>query len=136
MEHSALSGCLHPIPRPPPRHLGNPLERRQKECKSQRKWRTSRKGEALNQHDQSSYELTETEIHTRGPDEATPRPLHIHYGFHVSASVECLSVGMSGSLILVPSLGLFSFCLFCPSPRFCFILFYCIIFLRSVFVFQ
>ena len=38
--------------------------------------------------------------------------LHIHYSFPFSVFMVFLSVQTSGSLILVPSLGFFSFCLF------------------------
>jgi hypothetical protein len=55
-------------------------------------------------------------------------PQHLHYGFQFSALVGLLSIWMSGSLFLVPSLivsfllfvGFVQFC--CVS--FCFILFY------------
>jgi hypothetical protein len=43
--------------------------------------------------------------------EPAPDPLCVNYGFHVSALLGFLSVRMSGSLVLLPSPVLFSFCL-------------------------
>ena len=65
--------------------------------------------------------------HTQGLHGSAPVPLHIHYGFQFSVFMGFLNVQLSGSLSLLPSLGLFSFCLFCLIPM-CKFLFYLIIF--------
>jgi hypothetical protein len=43
-------------------------------------------------------------------------PLHVYYGFQFSVFIGFQSVQMTGSLIPVPSFGLFSFCWFYPIP--------------------
>lgn len=43
---------------------------------------------------------------------SVPGPLCMYYDFHFSVFMEFLSISTSGSLILVPSPGLFSFCWF------------------------
>jgi hypothetical protein len=55
----------------------------------------------------SSYELTETEAASTGWHWSTSDPPHIYYTFQISNFLWFLSVWMSGTLILMPSLGLF-----------------------------
>ena len=77
----------------------------QEECKSQKEWRIPRTRGPFNQHDQCSYELTETEraciglacIYIRSPMSTLLLPTSVFMGF--------LSVQMSGSLIHLASLG-------------------------------
>lgn len=105
LEYSALNGCLHQLP--PLRAQGTIQKRKDKECKSQREWRTPRNQGPLSQHAQSSYELAKTAAACIG---AAQGPPCLCYGFQFSEFMGSLSVKMSGSLTLVPSLGLFSFC--------------------------
>lgn len=76
---------------------------KEKGCKSLREWRTPRNKGTLNQHAQSSYELAKSAAARIGPP-------CLCYGFQFSDFMGFLSVKMNGSLTLVPSLGLFSFC--------------------------
>jgi hypothetical protein len=50
--------------------------------------------------------------HAHGLQGSAPGLLPVYCGFRLSVSVGFLSVRTSGSLLLVPCLGLFSFCLF------------------------
>lgn len=88
-----------------------------KECKSQRRWRTHKhqkqtnKQSPLKQHKQSSYELTDTEAACTG----TAGVLHQALCTFMMVSsllffMGFLSAQLRGPLIIVPALGLFSFC--------------------------
>lgn len=74
-------------------------------------WKTRKQG-PLNLHKQSSYEFTETGAACTGPAWVYTTSLYIYYGFQLSIFMDFLNVRISGSLILVPSLELSSFCLF------------------------
>lgn len=52
------------------------------------------------------------EQQARGLQGPVPGPLHIHCSFQFHIFIGLLSIWMSGSLLLVHSLGLFSFCSF------------------------
>jgi hypothetical protein len=54
--------------------------------------------------------------HAHGLYGSGPGPLRIYYSFHFCVFMGFLSVRMSGSVFLVPSLGLFSSCLLCLIP--------------------
>lgn len=77
-------------------------QRKQKEFKSQREWKTTRKQDLLNQYDEITYELTETGA-TQGLHRSIP-------DMYISVSIGFLSLRLSEFLFDVPSLGLFSFC--------------------------
>lgn len=119
---------------PPLWDQGTPWKGRWKECKGQRGWKTTRKQGLLNQHDQSSYELSETEVACEGRHRSVPCPLHMYYGFQFSVFYEipeCWNTWVSDPCAFSLALFLTFVCLvhfWCV--RFCFILF---LFLRSVF---
>ena len=75
--------CLHQIP------LLRAQKRRWKNCRSQRGWRIPGEKSLLNQHDQSSYELTETEAACTG---SVPGLLCTYHGFQLSVFMRLLSV--------------------------------------------
>jgi hypothetical protein len=54
LEHSALYGISAPNSLA---EFREPQRKRQKECKSQKKWRAQRKQDPLSQHKQITYEL-------------------------------------------------------------------------------
>lgn len=84
------------------------------ECKSHRGWRANG---TLSQHEQSHYELSETNVHAQGLH-GSPCPLAIYYDKCITFA-GFLCVPMSGSLNLMPSLGLFFLhfvCLSCLIP--------------------
>lgn len=88
------------------------------------KWRRARQQNPLNQHDRSSYELTDTEGACPGPAQVyTTYSSYIYDGFQLSVFKGFLSV----SLIPVLFLGLFSSSLSLPTLMWRF-LFYLIIF--------
>lgn len=64
---------------------------------------------SLNQHEQSSYEFTDTEAACTRPEPSSPGLLCISYGFQFSVFMRLLSMQMSKSLILMLSIGQFSF---------------------------
>lgn len=84
-----LKGWLHQILRLRAqgfRAQGFLQNRKQKECKNQRGWKTTRKQDLLNQYDQSTYELTEAEAaHTACTFRHQIFFMYM-YGFHVCAN--------------------------------------------------
>lgn len=78
------------------------------ECKSHRGWRVHG---PLSQHEQRPYELSETNESAQGLH-GSPCPLAIYYDFQCTTFAGFLCVPMSGSLILMPSVGLSAFSLF------------------------
>lgn len=84
-------------------------KRRQKEFKSQRKWRTPRIQGPLNQPDQSSCELTENAAASSGPTQVCTRSF-----VYILCLPDLCFHGTSESTqfwapVSVPSLGIFSF---------------------------
>lgn len=98
LEHSALKGMSSL--NPSPHSSGIPLEEAEIYCKSQWEWK---KQGPVNQHEQSSHKLVETEAAYSGPHQ-------VLYSFQFGVFIGFLGMQMSGSLIFMPSLGLFSFC--------------------------
>lgn len=112
LERSALNGMSPPSPSP------QGSEKKQKKCKSERRWRTLRKQGPLSQQDQSLYEFTEikskcTSLH---------QILH-ECGFRISVFNVIPKCANRWNLLLTPYLRLFSFCLFYSYPI-CYFLFY------------
>lgn len=111
------------------------------EYKSHRRWRAHG---PQSQHEQSPYELSETNEPAQGLH-GSPCPLAIYYDFQCTTFAEFLCVPVSGSLILMPSVGLSAFslfvCLSCPIPMCYFFLSHHItilillLFLKKCFVF-
>lgn len=69
----------------PPSHPapGIPQKRRQRVSPSQKRWSTSGR-RPLNQYEQSSHELTETEVACSGLHRSAPGSLHVHNDFQFS----------------------------------------------------
>lgn len=117
---------------PVPQSSENPKEENAERIWKPEGWRTPRKQDPLNQYEESSYELTEREVTCTMPGTV---PLHLYYGLQFNIFMGLLSVWTSESLNLVPSLGLFFFCLFVlPNVSvtvFIFVLLYFVIFVKS-----
>lgn len=60
-------------------------------------------------NEQSSYELTETQVAITGLNWPIPYPLNIYDSFQMNTFIEILNVQMSWSLILVPAIEALSF---------------------------
>ena len=88
-----------------------PSELRENQGRGGRKSMRGRVDE-YHQENKSHQSSQSPKQHAQGLHRSAPGPLHINYGSQLSTFMRVLSVGTSGSLILVPFLGLFSFCLF------------------------
>lgn len=106
-------------------------ERRQNVCKSQRGRKKLRKQGLQSEHDQSSYEITESEEkHAENLKRSTWGSLYKYYVLQFSVFMGFQIIQWSGTMILMSFLRIFSFCwsILCEFDVAIFPLFYYIIF--------
>ena len=113
LEHSALK-WISPS-NPSPQGSGNPMEKEAGGTGETKEIEDTRRARPSTTTVQSSCELTRPGQHAQ-----TCAGLHqmlcLYCNFKIGVFIKSLSVKTSRSLFIVPSLGLFSFCWFCPIP--------------------
>lgn len=107
LEHIILNGYFPQIPTF--RAQGTPWKRRRREHKSQKGWEVPAEQDPLNQLKRAHLNSKRMKKQTQGMRGSISDPLHIYYSCPFSIFIGLLSVWMCGSLILVSSLGCFSF---------------------------
>jgi hypothetical protein len=108
LEHIALDRMLPSNPFP--WNSGNPIEKEAEKVLWQERMVYTRRTSPSKSTEQSLYELTETEAASTGPARVCTRSPVYTLQLSVSIFMGFLRVWTRGSLILVPSLGLLSFC--------------------------